>query len=269
MLSKKGDLCMENVKEVEKHVKEGFSQFELSKNVLHNLKHFDLTPTGKLVLLVLVDCFNPENNAVVFPSMEFIADMAGIGLTATKQAIRDLILTGCIIKSKRGKIRGNYNKYLLTRKIQYRASERAENENLAQGQKSDNDLLKSSENDRLKQSDSDRFHEEQKIEQKNNNVVEFKKKQEEEKITDTQILAEYAKEHGASNIQGYINSLKIKGVAADIIRQYREKEGVSKYWERQAASTSELVREFEQMKQNREPMPESFKNFKKVLMGCR
>lgn len=257
MLSKKGDLCMEKLKEVEKHEGHGFSQFELSKNVLHNLKHFDLTPTGKLVLLVLVDCFNPDNNAVVFPSMEYIADMAGIGLTATKQAIRDLILTGCIIKSKRGKIRGNYNKYLLTKKIQYRASERAEIENLKQ---SENDLLKSSENDRFKQSDFDRFHEEQISEQKNN-VVEISKK------TDAQILAEYAKEHGASNIQGYINALKIKGVAADIIRQYREKEGVQKYWDNQAAKTSELVREYQSFKGD--PMPESFKNLKKVLMGVK
>ena len=111
-----------------KHEGHGFSQFELSKNVLHNLKHFDLTPTGKLVLLVLVDCFNPENKSVVFPSMEFIADMAGIGLTATKQAIKDLILTGCIIKSKRGKIRGNYNKYLLTLKVRNTTSEQSENE---------------------------------------------------------------------------------------------------------------------------------------------
>lgn len=245
-----------------KHEGHGFSQFELSKNVLHNLKHFDLTPTGKLVLLVLVDCFNPDNNAVVFPSMEFIADMAGIGLTATKQAIRDLILTGCIIKSKRGKIRGNYNKYLLTRKIQYGASERAEIKNIKQ---SENELLKSSENDRLKQSDSDRFHEEQISEQKNNKVVEFKKKQYEEKITDTQILAEYAKEHGASNIQGYINALKIKGVAADIIRQYREKEGVQKYWDNYAAQTSELIKEMREQKGD--PMPESFKNLKARLLS--
>lgn len=262
---------MENVKKAETHVEHAFSQFELSKNVLHNLKHFDLTPTGKLVLLVLVDCFNPENNAVVFPSMEFIADMAGIGLTATKQAIRDLILTGCIIKSKRGKIRGNYNKYLLTRKIQYRASERAENENLSQSQKSDNDLLKSSENDRFKQSDSDRFHEEQKTEQKNNNVVDFKKnmdchanaRNDSEKKTDAQILTEYAKNNGATNIQGYVNALRIKGVAADIIRQYREKEGVSKYWEHQAASTSELIREYASMKS--EPPTESFKALRQTL----
>lgn len=227
------------MKVAKKHEGHGFSQFELSKNVLHNLKHFDLTPTGKLVLLVLVDCFNPENNAVVFPSMEFIADMAGIGLTATKQAIKDLILTGCIIKSKRGKIRGNYNKYLLTLKVRNTTSEQSENE-------------------LFKQSDSDRFHEEQKkrTNKEQTNVVEFQK-------TDIQILQEYAKEHGATNIQGYINALKIKGVAADIIKQYREKEGVSKYWERQAAQTSELIKQMQCQKCD--PMPESFKQLRKTL----
>lgn len=227
------------MKVAKKHEGHGFSQFELSKNVLHNLKHFDLTPTGKLVLLVLVDCFNPENNAVVFPSMEFIADMAGIGLTATKQAIKDLILTGCIIKSKRGKIRGNYNKYLLTLKVRNTTSEQSENE-------------------LFKQSDSDRFHEEQKkrTNKEQTNVVEFQK-------TDIQILQEYAKEHGATNIQGYINALKIKGVAADIIKQYREKEGVSKYWENQAAQTSEMIRQIRSQKGD--PMPESFKQLRKTL----
>ena len=248
-----------------KHEEHGFSQFELSKNVLHNLKHFDLTPTGKLVLLVLVDCYNPEHNAVVFPSMEFIADMAGIGLTATKQAIRDLILIGCIIKSKRSKIKGNYNKYLLTKKIQYRASERSENKNLSQGQKSDNDLLKCSEIDRFKQSDSDRFHEEQKKEQKNNNVVAIKNFSEKEIKTDAQILIEYAKNNGATNIQAYVNALRIKGVAADIIRQDRVKEGVQKYWDKQAASTSELIKEYNTFKGD--PPTESFKALKNVLRG--
>ena len=201
-----------------KAVNQGVTQFELSKKVLHNLKHFDLTPTGKLVLLVLVDCYNPENKAVVFPSMEFIADMAGIGLTATKQAIKDLINTGCIIKSKRGKIRGNYNKYLLTLKVRNMTSEQSENEF-------------------LKQSESDRFYIEQKKEiKKRTNVV--------EEIRDAQILAEYAEKHGATNIKAYVNSLKISGAAAKIIEQYREKEGVSKYWNNQAVKTSKLVQEY-------------------------
>ena len=181
-----------------KAVNQGVTQFELSKKVLHNLKHFDLTPTGKLVLLVLVDCYNPENKAVVFPSIEFIADMAG--------------------KSKRGKIRGNYNKYLLTLKVQNLTSEPSENEF-------------------LKQSESDRFYIEQKKEiKKRTNVV--------EEIRDAQILAEYAEKHGATNIKAYVNSLKISGAAAKIIEQYREKEGVSKYWNNQAVKTSKLVQEY-------------------------
>lgn len=228
-----------------KHVEHGFTQFELSKNVLHNLKHFDLTPTGKLVLLVLVDCYNPENQAVVFPSMEFIADMAGIGLTATKQAIKDLINTGCIIKSKRGKIKGNYNKYLLTLKVQ-------------------NTTCEQSENELFKQSESDRFHEEQKREnKKRTNVVDFK-----EEIRDAQILANYAEKHGATNIKAYVNSLKISGAAAKIIEQYREKEGVSKYWNNQAKKTSQLVQEYKTF-EAAEPT-ENFKALKAKLQAmCR
>lgn len=225
-----------------KVVSQGVTQFELSKNVLHNLKHFDLTPTGKLVLLVLVDCYNPENKAVVFPSMEFIADMAGIGLTATKQAIKDLINTGCIIKSKRGKIRGNYNKYLLTLKVRNLTSEQSENEF-------------------LKQSESDRFYIEQKKEiKKRTNVV--------EEIRDAQILAEYAEKHGATNIKAYVNSLKISGAAAKIIEQYREKEGVSKYWNNQAVKTSKLVQEYKTFEAT-EPT-ENFKALKAKLQAmCR
>lgn len=206
---------------LKKHAKHGFTQFEFSKIVLHNLKHFELTPTGKLVLLVLVDCYNPENKAVVFPSIEFIADMAGVGLTATKQAIKDLINQGLIIKSKRGKIQGNYNKYLLTPKVQNPTSEQSENEF-------------------LKQSDSDRFMYNNKLlktkKEQTNNVVALK-------ISDREILEDYAKKNGAENIQAYVNALYIKGVTAEIIKQYREKEGVSKYWNRQAEKTSEIVKE--------------------------
>ena len=232
-----------------KHEGHGFSQFELSKNVLHNLKHFDLTPTGKLVLLVLVDCYNPENKSVVFPSMEFIADMAGIGLTATKQAIKDLILTGCIIKSKRGKIRGNYNKYLLTLKVRNTTSEQSENE-------------------LFKQSDSDRFHEEQKkrTKKEQTNVVNIKKNQKED-VRDIQILEQYAKEHGATNIQGYINALKLKGAAAEIIKQYREKEQAEQYWNKQAAQTSEIIKQMREQKGS--PMPDSFRALKAKLMGMK
>lgn len=121
-----------------KHVQPAITGFELTKIVLHNLKHFGLKPQTKTVLWVLIDCYNPENGSVVFPSMEYIATEGAMGLTSAKEGIKELINKGLIIKSKRGKIRGNYNKYLLTPKVQNPTSEQPENE-----------LLKQSESDRF------------------------------------------------------------------------------------------------------------------------
>lgn len=121
-----------------KHATHAITGFELTKIVLHNLKHFGLKPQTKTVLWVLIDCYNPENGSVVFPSIEYIATEGAMGLTSAKEGIKELINKGLIIKSKRGKIRGNYNKYLLTPKVQNPTSEQPENE-------------------LLKQSDSDRF----------------------------------------------------------------------------------------------------------------
>lgn len=115
-----------------KHVQHAITGFELTKIVLHNLKHFGLKPQTKTVLWVLIDCYNPENGSVVFPSMEYIATEGAMGLTSAKEGIKELINKGLIIKSKRGKIRGNYNKYLLTPKVQNPTSEQAENELLKQ-----------------------------------------------------------------------------------------------------------------------------------------
>ncbi len=112
-----------------KHVNSGVSQFELTSNLLRNLNKFNLTPVTKLVLLELTTHLNEnKNGSVVFPSVNFIADILGIGLTATKKAIKDLINEGLIIKSKRSKVNGNYNKYLITPKVRNLTCERSENE---------------------------------------------------------------------------------------------------------------------------------------------
>lgn len=233
------------MKLAKKHEERGITQFELSKIVLNNLKCFKLTPIGKLVLLVLVDCYNPENGSVVFPSIDFIAEKAGVGLTATKQAIKDLISEGLIIKSKRGKIHGNYNKYLLTPKVQNSTAEQSENEF-------------------FKQSDSDRLHEQQTKENKKiTNVVNLKSKKD-----DTELLEQYAKKMGAQNVRAYVNALKISGAAAKVIDQEREKEGVKIYWNKQAIKTSELVQEYKTLEAD-EPT-ESFKALKAKLIDlCR
>ena len=118
---------------MEKHANHGISAFELTQKTLRNLNKFNLTPVAKLVLLELTTHLNETvNGSVVFPSMEYISNILGVGLTATKKAIKDLINEGLLIKSKRSKVSGNYNKYLLTPKVQNPTSEQSENELLEQ-----------------------------------------------------------------------------------------------------------------------------------------
>ena len=118
---------------MKKHANHGISAFELTQKTLRNLNKFNLTPVAKLVLLELTTHLNETvNGSVVFPSMEYISNVLGVGLTATKKAIKDLINEGLLIKSKRSKVNGNYNKYLLTPKVQNPTSEQSENELLKQ-----------------------------------------------------------------------------------------------------------------------------------------
>ena len=126
---------------VREQISKTFTQFELTKHLLQNLKNFNLTPVAKLVLLELSSHYNEEkNNAVVFPSTPYIAETLGIGLTAAKKAINDLVNEGLIIKSKRDKVRGNYNKYLFTNKVRNTTSEQPGNE-LFKSTKSDRFMI--------------------------------------------------------------------------------------------------------------------------------
>ena len=177
----------------------GITQFELTSNLLRNLYKYDLTPVTKLVLLELTTHLNEnKNGAVVFPSISYIAEVLGIGLTATKKAINDLIKQGLIIKSKRSKIRGNYNMYVLTPKVQNLTSERSENKC-------------------FKKSDNDHFFKEQKKEtNKPTNVDDYK------------ILKDYAVKHNAKNINAYINFLKKSGSDKQIIKDYKQSKANNK-----------------------------------------
>lgn len=109
----------------------GITQFELTTNLLRNLNKYKLTPVAKLVLLELTTHYN-DVNGVVFPSMNYIAEVLGVGLTSVKQAINDLIKEGLIIKSKRDKVKGNCNKYVLTLKVQNTTSDKSEIERFKQ-----------------------------------------------------------------------------------------------------------------------------------------
>ena len=198
--------------------------------------------------------YNPKH-ADIFPKQKTIALKANCSERSVIRAVQSFIKGGLIM------VECKYtNRYKFTQKLLNLCG-------LVKDFKQGDNLSYSECQNVIKEGDNLSHHEQSIEQKKNNKVVVLKNSEKSETISDEEILRQYAEKHAKSNIQGYINSLKIKGVAADIIRQYREKEGVQKYWDSQAAYTSELVREYEQMKEERAPMPESFKNFKKVLMG--
>ena len=187
---------------VKKTVVKEVTQFQITSDLLRNLYKFNLTPVTKLVLLELTTHLNEaKNGSVVFPSVGYIAEVLGIGLTAAKKAINDLIKEGLIIKSKRDKVSGNHNKYLLTPKVQ-------------------NTAYKQSENELFKQSENDLFmitnNKEQKKEQRDKNISGGNVSEEDA------ILANYAVKHGARNVKAYINTLKSTGSAKKIIKEHKK-----------------------------------------------
>ena len=240
---------MENVKKLEKHEEHGFSQFELSKKVLNNLKHFDLTPTGKLVLLFLVDCYNPKK-VDMFPKQKTIAEKLGVSEVSVTRAISELHKVGLIISERK-----YTNRYNFTSKILPERAIVKQNKMIEKKYQNDN-------KEPIKMIAHDK--EQKKKTKKEQTKVVALKNSNKDKITDTQILETYAKEHGATNIQAYINSLRISGAAASIIKQFRENEKVQNYWKNQNIQTSELIQTYQNLPS--EPPTESFKALKKILM---
>lgn len=208
------------------------TQFQITSDLLRNLYKFNLTPVTKLVLLELTTHLNEnKNGSVVFPSVGYIAEVLGIGLTAAKKAINDLIKEGLIIKSKRSKVRGNYNLYLFTPKVRNLTSERSENECF---KKSEYDLYMITN---------------KKEQKKEQNVV--------ENISggnvyseDDEILKDYAIKHGARNIEAYITTLKSSKSAEKIICEYKKRKKVTQMALNSIQNTQKLINQYENFKQN-------------------
>lgn len=72
------------------------TQFKLSKITLQNLSKFNISPTAKLVLLYLIDCYNPTK-IYMFPKQETISDKLGISLSSVKRAVKELSKAGIIV----------------------------------------------------------------------------------------------------------------------------------------------------------------------------
>lgn len=81
--------------------------FDLNKILLNNFFKFDLTNTCKLVLLSLVDCYNPKNK-YVFPKQSTIAKKLGITEKSVKRAIKALEKLSIISKTRKF-----YNVYMI------------------------------------------------------------------------------------------------------------------------------------------------------------
>lgn len=64
-------------------------------------KMFDLNATALLVLIGLINHFNPDK-AIVFPSQEYLAEHLNVSERSVIRAIKDLLLKNLIIKSKKG-----------------------------------------------------------------------------------------------------------------------------------------------------------------------
>lgn len=85
------------------------SQFELSKITLKNLNKFKISPSAKLVLLSLVDCYNPKNNEI-YPKQKTLANALGISERSVVRAIKELYDAKVLIYELKSQ-----NRYRLTK----------------------------------------------------------------------------------------------------------------------------------------------------------
>lgn len=191
---------MKNLQKAETHATHGFSQFKLTDRLLKNLNKYELSPTGKLVLLYLSSCYNPKK-ADVFPKQKTIANKLGISERSVVRAIQELVKDGLIF------VESKYtNHYVFSSKIIQKPSQ---NEKFFEPENLSDDL---SQNDTLKR-DKLSHHEH-----------EPKKEQEKQPLNmeDYKILKQYAIKRGAKNIQAYINALIKLGSAESIIKEYKQ-----------------------------------------------
>ena len=89
----------------------GFTQFELTTNLLKNLNNFKLTPTAKLVLMYLSSCYNPKHGEM-FPKQKTIADKIGVSEASVIRAVCELHKEGLILSERK-----YTNRYVFTSKF--------------------------------------------------------------------------------------------------------------------------------------------------------
>lgn len=179
-----------------KHATHGITGFELAKQTLNNLSQYDITPVAKLVLLYLVDCYNPKNGLEVFPKQKTIASKLGVSERSVTRAIQELFKARLILIECKSS-----NRYFLRLKNDCGASEL---KNFSTDSMSNDFGQKNVQNeDKLAHP---HVHEQTK-EQKNN------------KSDDFYIEKAVENKHWVKNKVAYINKVKREGGQNDLIRE--------------------------------------------------
>lgn len=194
----KGEIMQVAVKAENQAVKEK-TQYELTTDVVTKLNTYKITPTAKLVLLYLTTCYNPKH-AEIFPKQKTIALKLGISERSVTRAIQELFNEGLIL------VEYKYtNRYKFTSKIAQKCPEKM-SDNFGQ-----NDIQK---DDKLSSHDKEQKKETKK--EQTGIILGGNVSKEDE------ILREYARKHGARNIDAYVNTLKKTKSAEKIINEKRK-----------------------------------------------
>lgn len=226
-------------KSMKTHATHGFSQFRLTNNLLQNLYKYEISPTGKLVLLYLSSCYNPKK-VHMFPKQKTIASKIGVSERSVVRAIQELVKEGLIV------IECKYtNYYKFTSQIVSKPSENMSDE-LGQ-----NDIQQ---DDKLSEHDSKPMNE---------------PINEPAKIEDFKILKEYAESKGAKNTTAYINALKKNGSAEKIISDFKAKEASDKYFAKQIKETQEYIQQNKRDAQTASAPTQEWKELKAKLMNLK
>ena len=235
MLSKKGDLCMENVKKVEKHEENEFSSFELTKHLLNNLQQFKITQTAKLVLLYLADCYNPKK-ADMFPKQKTIAEKLGVSEISVTRAISELHKEGLIISERKYTNRYNFTSRILPERAIVKQNKMIE-------KKYQNDS---------KEPIKMIAHDKEQIKRTN-------------KPTDDELLMKAIEQKkGVFNTVAYMNAIKRNGGASEIVNEMRQAEINTRYM---FQATKDFIKNDQDYRINAVPPTESWKNLGKILRG--
>ncbi len=213
---------------VKKEAAKGLTQFDLTKKILNNLSHYDITPTAKLVLLYLTDCYNPKH-ADVFPKQKTISLKLGISERSVMRAIQELFKAGLILIECK-----HTNRYIL---MPNSTSHLSQIDKLSQTESQNVTFVP----DNLSPTC---------IEQKRETKKEQHESGENVYQGDDLILYEYAKKKAKYNVDAFIKAIKENGGDKKIISEYKKKKFYTQRALHSIEETQNLIKKYKCFKIN-------------------